>query len=247
MGNRPMNLKSRENGYVDKRVRPVMKALADQDRDRRRREGLGWPEAEPLLAALEAAGIDTIDFGRFGEAAFTTFDFSRAAPILVDWLPRVEDPRVKDAMVRSLAGQRSARGEGTRRLIEEFGRPEYADEASLRWAIGNTLATLAGPADADAIIEILRDRGGGMARQMLCDALLRTKDPRRVDALIDLIDDDSVAGHAIHALRTIGRGVFPQPERARPMLEALLARPSATEFGQRQARAALKTTGPPGS
>jgi HEAT repeat protein len=224
-----------------------MKARADQERARRYREGLGWQEAEPLIAALEAAGIDTVDFGQFGAASFTTFDFDRAAPILVDWLPRVEDPSVKEAMVRSLAGQRLARGEGTRRLIAEFRRPDYADEASLRWAIGNTVATLAGPADADAIIEILHDRSAGMARQMLCDALSRTKDPRRVAVLIDLVGDDTIAGHAIRALRSMGRGTLPEPERMRPMLEALLLRPSATEFARRQARAALKTAGLRGS
>jgi HEAT repeat protein len=223
-----------------------MKALADKERARRRREGLGWQPAEPLVAALEAAGIDTVDFGQFGEASFTTFDFDRAVPILVDWLPRVEDPGVKHAMVASLAGRRSARGEGTRRLIEEFRRPEYADDDSLRWSIGDALATLAGPADADAIMEILCDPSGGWARQMLCDALSRTKHPRRVDVLIDLIGDDTVAGHAILALRRIGRGALPQPERMRPMLEELLARPSATEFGQRQARAALKKAAPQG-
>jgi len=230
---------------MDKTARTAMRALAEEERARRRHEGLGWPEAEPLLAALEAAGIDTLDFGRFGEAAFATFDFERAVPILIDWLPRVDDPNVKDAMVRSLTGQRTARGEGTRRLIAEFHRPEYAEETSLRWAIGNALATLAGPADADAIIEILRDRGGGMARQMLCEAVSRTKDPRRVDVLIDLIEDDSVAGHAILALRRIGRGKLLKPERTRPNLEALLKRRSATEFGQRQARAALRSTDPP--
>jgi HEAT repeat protein len=199
------------------------------------------------LAALEAAGIDTVDFGIFGRASFTTFDFERAAPILVDWLPRVEDPRVKETMAASLHGQRSARGEGARRLIAEFRRPEYADEHSLRWTIGDTLASLAGPADADAIIEILRDRSAGTTRQMLCDALSRTKDPRRIAVLIELIDDDDVAGHAILALRRIGRGTLPEPERMRPMLEALLDRASASEFGQDQARAALKTARPPGA
>ena len=224
---------------MDKQVEPAMRALADQRRAERRREGLRWAEAEPLVVALEAAGIDTVDFGLFGEASFTTFDFERAAPILIDWLPRIEDPGVKEAMVRSLTGQRRARGEGARRLIVEFTRPAYAENDSLRWAIGNALATLAGPADADAIIETLRDRSGGRSRQMLCDALSRTKDPRRVDVLIELIDDDSVAGHAILALRRIGRGHLPLPERMRPMVDALLARPSATEFGRRQARAAL--------
>jgi HEAT repeat protein len=81
---------------------------------------------------------------------------------------------------------------------------------------------------------------------MLCDALFRTKDPRRVAVLIDLIDDDAVAGHAILALRRIGRGTLPEPERMRPKLEALLVRPTATEFGQRQARVGLKTAGRPG-
>jgi hypothetical protein len=83
-----------------------------------------------------------------------------------------------------------------------------------------------------------------MARQMLCDALSRTKDPRRVAVLIDLIDDDAVAGHAILALRRIGHGTLPEPERLRPMLEALLERPSASELARRQARAALETAGP---
>jgi hypothetical protein len=231
---------------MDEGVWRVMKARADEARARRRSEGLGWKEAEPLLGALEAAGIDPVDFGIFGTASFTTFDFEPAVPVLVDWLPRVGDPRVKESMVASLAGQQAARGVGAQRLIEEFGRPEYAEEPSLRWAIGNTLATIAGPADADGIIEILRDRSGGMARQMLCDALARTRDPRRVNVLIGLIDDDSVAGHAILALRRIGRGALPSPERSQPMLKALLARPSATEFAQRQARAALKTAGSPG-
>lgn len=226
---------------MEERDRSAMTAHADQKRAERHRQGPGWREAEPLIAALEAAGIHTLDFGRFGAASTANFDFERAAPILVEWLPRVGDPRVKEAMVRSLAGQRGARGEGTRRLIAEFRRPDYADDVSLRWAIGNTVATLAGPADADAIIEILQDRSAGMARQMLCDALSRTKDPRRVTVLIDLIDDDTVAGHAISALRRIGRGSLPEPERARPMLEALLVRSSTTAFARRQARAALKT------
>ena len=223
-----------------------MKARADERRERRRRDGPGWIEAEPLLAALEAAGIDTVDFGVFGPASFTTFDFARAAPILVEWLPRADDPRLKEAIVASLAGQRAAQGEGARRLIEDFRRPEYADEPSLRWAIGDTLATIAGPADADGIIELLRDPSGGKARQMLCDALVRTRDTRRVDVLIELLADDDVAGHAISSLRRIRRGVVPEPERVRPMLEALLARPSATEFGRRQARAALKAAESPG-
>jgi len=196
-------------------------------------------EARPLLDALEAAGVETADFGRFGISSHHTFDFARAAPIIVDWLPRIADPNVKEAMVRSLAGQRAARGEGARRLLAEFNRPEYASQVGLCWAIASTLATLAGPSDADAIIDILQESRHGTARQMLCDALVRTRDHRRVGVLLDLIDDDDVAGHAISALRRISdRDRI--TERMRPKLEAVLARPSATPYAKRAARSAMK-------
>ena len=196
-------------------------------------------EAQPLLDALEAAGLGTVDFGQFGALSHTTFDFERAAPIIVDWLPRIDDPDVKETMVRSLAGQPAARGEGARRLLAEFNRPEYESHVGLRWAIGSTLATLAGPSDADAIIEILRESRHGIARQMLCDALVRTRDHRRADVLLDLIDDDDVAGHAISALRRISDRDR-VAEHMLPKLEAVLARSSATPNAKRQARSAMK-------
>jgi hypothetical protein len=170
-------------------------------------------------------------------------------PVIIEWLPLVEDAKVKEAMVRTLAGQRAsgpagqraAQGEGARRLLAEFRRPEYADASSLRWTIGDAMASLAGPADADAIIEILCDRANGHAREMFCDALVRSRDARRVDVLIELIDDDDVAGHAISALRrSAHQRQVPEPERVRSKLEAVIARPSATSFGKRMARSALK-------
>jgi hypothetical protein len=228
-----------ENEHVEDPARAFLRVHVAEEREQRRRDGLAWKEAEPLLAALEAAGVDTVDFGQFSD--FTTFDFARATPILIDWLPRVDDPRLKEVMARSLTGQRGAQGAGAQRLIAEFRRPDYAEHEALRWAIANALATLAGPADADDIIDLLRDRRYGKARQMLCDALARTRDPRRDDVLVALIADDDVAGHAILALRRISRRGFAQPARLRRELEALLGRPSASEFAGRQANAALST------
>jgi hypothetical protein len=197
--------------------------------------------AQPLLDALESASIDTADFGKFGWALGSQFDFERAVPIIIEWLPRIADSNVKDAMVRSLTGQPTARGEGARRLLAEFHRPEYSTQTSLLWAIGNALATVAGPADADDIIEILQDRSLGTARQMFCGALMRTHNSRRIGVLIALIEDDDVAGHAILALRqgTYRRRV-PEPQLVRPKLEALLTRSSASPFAKRQAKNALR-------
>ncbi len=171
-------------------------------------------------------------FRAFGWASFSTFDFGQAAPIIIEWLPRVLDMNVKDAMVRSLADQPAAQGEGTRRLLAEFVRPEHAGPDSFKWAIGSTVATLARPDDADAIIDILRDRSHGRSRQMLCDALVRTRDPTRIDVLIELIDDDDLAATQSWLLRQCGnrRGV-PEPDRVRPKLEAILRQSSSKIAG----------------
>jgi HEAT repeat protein len=209
-----------------------MRAVREREKEERRRSGHVWREAQPLLDALAAAGIDPTDFGAFGWASFSTFNFEQAAPIIIEWLPRVIDIHVKEAMVRSLADQPAAQGEGTRRLLAEFTRPEHAGAGGLKWAIGSTVATLATPEDADAIIDILRDRTHGRSREEFCYALVRTRNPRRVDVLIELIDDDNVAGSAIVALRKCGkRGRVPEPGRVRLKLEALLRRPDSPIIG----------------
>jgi hypothetical protein len=65
-------------------------------------------------------------------------------------------------------------------------------------------------------------------------------DERGVGVLIGLIDDDDVCGHAIAAIRALGpKSSVPYLRRARPRLEAVLARPTASRFAKRQARRAL--------
>jgi HEAT repeat protein len=144
-------------------------------------------------------------------------------------------------MARSLRGERQAAGEGARQLIAAYRRMSDG-ESGARWAIADALSTLVGPADADDVITLLRDRGSGVARQMLCDALTRTRDPRASDVLIELLDDDDVNGHAILALRRLGRWrTVPFPERSQLKLMAVLDRSLAGDFAKSQARKALAT------
>jgi hypothetical protein len=76
---------------------------------------------------------------------------------------------------------------------------------------------------------------------MLCDALKRKKDPRAPDALIELIDDDDDAGHAISALRSYGpRTSLPYLRTAHQKLEATLTRRTASPLAKRQAQKALE-------
>jgi hypothetical protein len=65
-------------------------------------------------------------------------------------------------------------------------------------------------------------------------------DERGVATLITLIDDDDVSGHAITAIRALGpKGSLPYLLQARPRLEAVLARDTASEFAKQQAEKAL--------
>jgi HEAT repeat protein len=195
------------------------------------------------LDALEAAGVDATEFGRFGRLYPQTFDFDAAAPVIIAWLPRVAGPRLKEAMVRSLAGQRGRRRVGATELLHEFVRPEHATNDSLRWAIANSIAVAAQHDDADAIIELLTDTRWGYARQMLCDALSRTGDPRSPSVLVSLVSDDDLAGHAISALRRtrLGRTALKSAE-GRSRLEAVVNRETATPYARRAAAAVLRRT-----
>ena len=199
-------------------------------------------DEEELRAALRAAGIRDDDFGFFArdipEAGIRAprFDFEAAAPVLVDWLPRVKTALVKERIVRSLTGEKTATPLALEPLVAEFRR---ADDHGLKWAIGNALATLADDSIADELVDLARDRRHGRSREMLMDALARTKDERALDALVDLVDDDDVAGHAISALRRLGpKSSLPYLERARPALEHQAA-DGETLLARRQASAAL--------
>jgi hypothetical protein len=181
-------------------------------------------EQAALCADLEPAGISSRDFGFFAreipEAGIHAprFDYVAAAPILIRWLPRAQTPLIKERVVRSLTGEKAATPDALRPLVSEF-RQAADEERALKWAIGNALATLADDSIADDLVELARDRRHGRSREMLMDALARTKDERALDALVELVDDDDVAGHAISALRRLGpKSSLPYLERARPAL-----------------------------
>jgi hypothetical protein len=145
-------------------------------------------EEAALRADLEAAGISARDFGFFArdvpEAGIRAprFDFEAAVPVLIRWLPRAQTPLVKERIVRSLTGERAATPAALKPLVEEF-RKADDEESALKWAIANALATLADASIADDLIELAGDRRHGESREMLMDAVARTKDERALDLL----------------------------------------------------------------
>jgi hypothetical protein len=87
-------------------------------------------DEEELRAALRAAGIRDDDFGFFArdipEAGMRAprFDFEAAAPVLVEWLPRVKTALVKERIVRSLTAEKAATPLALEPLVTEFRRAD---------------------------------------------------------------------------------------------------------------------------
>lgn len=194
------------------------------------------PAVAAMLDELRRTGVSTDEFGVFRREGGRPLD-ERAVPVLLRWLPRIVDSRTREAVARSLTAEPKARELcAARVLVAEFRRPENGFAA--KWALGNALATLVDASVADDVIALLREREHGRARQMLCDALGRTRDARAPAVLVELIEDDDVAGHAIACLRS-GRWDDVLAE-ARPKLEAAASRRTASAFTRKQATRALE-------
>jgi HEAT repeats len=195
--------------------------------------------AGPLLDELRSLGygIDTLDDLRHIGRPWKT-----ALPILLCWLPKIEDPDVKENIVRCLS-VRWVGSEATAELIEEFRRyapidPVHAQDlshlssaafikyigtikphdasASLAWAIGNALSIVSIRGYEKQIIELCRNPKFGTARQMVVLGLGRAHDEEAEETAVQLLNDEDVRLHAIIALGKM------KSKRALSALELLL-------------------------
>jgi HEAT repeat protein len=157
----------------------------------------------------------------------------RAIPVLLRFLDQDLDPWVKEGLVRALS-IKEARRLALLPMISEFKRPNLSD--SLRWSIGNAIEVLATEEVLGELVEIVRDKRYGRARQMVVLGIAKLKGARQdtnaLDALCHLLDEDEVRGHAIAALgRLRAPGV-------REKVAQFVAHPNA--WIRREAKKALK-------
>lgn len=177
-------------------------------------------EVEAVRAALRRAGIDPTDFGRFvgrvvpGVIEASRFDNAAATPILLEWLPRVRTPLAKELVARSL-GHKGAKGVATGPLVDAF---LEADEDHLKWAIASAIHDVVTPPDFDRVVELAADSRHGRARQMLVYMLWRVKTERAREVVLDALEDDDVALHAMSALRRMV-GNEQARERVAPLVD----------------------------
>jgi HEAT repeats len=153
----------------------------------------------PILADLASAGFETkslADLRRSGAR------YRGAVPVLLKWLPRAADRKVKEEVVRALSVP-WAKPEATSPMIEEFRRVDASVDPTgtgLRWTIGNALEVLADDSCFEALVGLVQDRDFGKARQMVVLGLGKSRRPEAVEVLLGLVDDPDVDGHAVKAL-----------------------------------------------
>lgn len=134
-------------------------------------------------------------------------NYPDAIPILLRLLPDLKHHVIREGVVRALT-VKEASGVAVDPLIREFKKISYEGddrdaEQLLKWAIGNALRVIATPDDCGKLIELVSERRHGHARAEIVTALARFKNRESVDALLDALNDDRVAGQAMSALKTL--------------------------------------------
>jgi len=127
--------------------------------------------------------------------------YPQAIPVLLKCLPTIQDKWIKEGVVRALT-VKEARGKADAVLVQQFRSiaPNDPDHQNLKWAIGNALSVTATDAIADDLFDLAQDKRHGKAREMVVVALSNLHDPRTVEILTHLLDDEEVCGHAIVAI-----------------------------------------------
>ncbi len=116
-------------------------------------------------------------------------------PIILKYLTEIDDGHYKGALARAMT-VKGYKGVAPV-LIEEFKK----DTNDLdKWAIGNALCFIQDESVLDDMIELVKDKKYGTARQMIAEGLGAYKTDEVKETLISLLDDEDVNGHALHAL-----------------------------------------------
>lgn len=179
-------------------------------------------EWDAVRSALLKAGVGPTDLGRFVNRPNPTlpgleperFDVRRALPVLIEWLPRVSSPAVRETLAQRIA-QAGKRSDSARVILDAY-------RAAPDWALGDALARTMTPDEHDEVVELAADTGARWQRQMLVYALWRVKTERARSVLFASLTDPDVARHAVTALRRLVGN-----EEARAHLEQLQDHPNA--------------------
>jgi hypothetical protein len=153
-------------------------------------------DKEKLIEEVRDKGVE---INNIDELKKINSKYKDLISILLKYLIEVEDEGDKEFLVRCLGVKGFT--EASKTLIDEFYK---SNNSSLKWAIGNTLSIILDNTIVPEMVQIVKEKEHGTARQMIVDGLGNFKEQYVELALIELLNDDQVVGHAISALGKIG-------------------------------------------
>lgn len=164
---------------------------AKLDSERERIVGINRADATPLAEELRRAGF-AVDFpdDLYGQGV----DYQAAIPVLIDWLPRMENLDVKCGIVRALSVE-WARPAAALPLVQEYRRALNMNSIQhdmLRADIANALDVVADPSVAEELMSFVTDkRSSDEARSMLLRALGNAKSATAARFVADRLADET--------------------------------------------------------
>jgi HEAT repeat protein len=174
----------------------LTRRLEEKEQQRERIKEINSLASAPVIADLAEAGF-YLEW--VSDLYHQKLNYKSAIPVLLKWLPRIDNLDVEEAIVRALTVP-WAKSIAAPALIAEFHKVQNESNIGIKWAIANALSVVADDRVFIEIVDLVSDHRHGKAREMLALSLGNMKDPRAQDVLIGLLDDEEVAGHAIMAL-----------------------------------------------
>lgn len=158
--------------------------------------------AAPLLAKLSAAGVKlqaVRDLKEFGDPSIL--------PVISNFLRTEGYVPVKQDVIAAMRGRWARRVAGPF-LVEEFKAIDPAADGTgkLRWSVGDALEHVADERVLDEVLAISLDHRHGDQRGLVVASLgnMRRARDRVEPVLLQLLEDDDVAGYAIMGLAKLG-------------------------------------------
>jgi HEAT repeat protein len=189
-------IEKRPDNEPEEASQALIRKLEEKEQQRQRIIAINSKASAPVLAELAAAGFN---LEWVTDLYSKKLNYKSVIPILLKWLPQIENLDVKEDIVRALSVP-WAKSIAAPLLVTEFRKMENESNTGIKWAIANALSVVADDHVFTEIVEFVMDRRHGKAREMLALSLGNMNDPRAQDVLIGLLDDEDVVGHAIIAL-----------------------------------------------
>src|SRR6266536_2792238 len=145
------------------------------DQRRRDRGNTYQMAAHQVLDALKAIGLDIQlieDLRRQGH------DYDQGVPLLLDWLPRIADAKVKEDVVRTLSVPRAKPDAGPVFIAEFKKATERPGSSTLLSALAEGLPVVGDESLFDDIAAILENRKYGKGRALLAGTVARMDSSR---------------------------------------------------------------------